>query len=183
MRRIRCVLKQAEEYETREKKLSEIDTQVLLVEPILCIAGYDIYNPRIVKRASRNPQSKEFDIEVYKRNKLFLAIEVKALSSNEFNINSQNNIGALKKKNCKWTNNEGDGVGQIRAYCLNLGYRKINTAPIPILTNGLEWAIFHNHFLDEGRATVAIDKEKDAKVYNITDMHSFLNLLKKIKNE
>lgn len=180
MRTILSILKKAKKYENTGKRLSEIDTQVILVEPILCIAGYDTYDPNIVKRASRNPQSLEFDIEIYKGNKLFLAIEVKALSSHEFNINSEDKIGALFKDNCKWKNKNGDGVGQLRAYCLNR-HNKIEFTTKPILTNGLEWAIFYNDFLNEHKAEVPIDIKKDAKVYNVTDINIFFDLLKELK--
>ncbi|MEM4406595.1 MAG: hypothetical protein QXS68_06070 [Candidatus Methanomethylicaceae archaeon] len=165
-----------------DRKLSEIDTQVLLVEPILYLAGYDIYDPYIVKRASRSRKSQEFDIEVYKGHILLLAIEVKALSSNEFNINSDRGVGALKEEEGKWKNYGGDGVGQLRAYCLNRR-NKVLCCTTPILTNGQRWALFTSRkFLDKESAKDRIDPQKEAKVYDITNPKDFCELLEFLKD-
>jgi len=85
--------------------LSEIDTQVLFVEPVIELAGWDIKDPTQVKRASRSTKKQEFDIEIYKfiktPTKLHVAFECKSISSHEFNIdkiNSRNGIGQLTPK-------------------------------------------------------------------------------------
>lgn len=81
-----------------EKKLSEIDTQVIFVEPILWVAGYDIFDPNIVKRASRDPKSKSpFDISVFKGENIFLPIEVKKVSESLLKIEN-NGKKTLKKE-------------------------------------------------------------------------------------
>ena len=85
--------------------LFEIDTQVLLVEPVLQLAGWDIGDPKVVKRAGRSPLKHEFDIETYlnpdAEKVLRLAIECKSLRSVEFNIrkiSSRMGIGKLTQK-------------------------------------------------------------------------------------
>ena len=184
MRKLAKVVKLIEEYEENGKRLSEIDTQILLVEPVLCHAGYDIFNPYIVKRASRSPQSQEFDIEVYKNGNLFLAIEVKSFNSSEFNIrkfNAGNRIGALSKQNQQYENSKEDGVGQLRAYCLNWNNNKISVNVIPILTNGKEWVLF-NMRLFRKKPTCPINREMIRDQAEVTDENFYEKIIKKIKN-
>jgi len=154
--KVRKILDEARRYERERRcklskgdtsesncKLSEGDTSAILVEPILCLAGYNIYSPFSVKRASSSPTARAFDIEAYKDDHLFLAIEVKALSSDEFNIGKlEEGIGKLRKGKEKghWCNCSGDGVGQLRAYCLN--WKNKLADAIPILTNGERWVLF-----------------------------------------
>ena len=177
MRKIKCILKRCEENGT----LSENDTQALLVEPVLCLAGYNIYNPSIIKRASRASSRQEFDVEVYKNGKLFIAIEVKSLSSKEFNISKINNgIGALSQQQGQWTNEPGDGVGQLRAYCVNWS-SKINNGTIPVITNGKEWVLFNlsafvNNLNQNISSSMILGQAE------ITDDNFFETIIKKIKN-
>ena len=178
IRKIQKILTLAERYETNGKKLSEIDTQVLLVEPILCLSGYNLYDPEIVKRASR-ANKQEFDIEVYKKSKLFLAIEVKSLSSQEFNIskiNNSNNIGKLKKNNNEWKNLGGDGVGQLRKYCIE---RELSGDTIPVLTNGKEWVLFNmKDFINNVEEKVNSNMLL-SRAY-VTDKEFYENIIEKI---
>lgn len=60
------LIKKIEKYEDEHgKKISEADTQSLLVEPVLELAGYCVLDPNVVKRASRAGKgSQEFDSEV-----------------------------------------------------------------------------------------------------------------------
>lgn len=168
LKSVRNNLKLIEEFENlTQKKVSEIDTQILLIEPILSLAGYDIYNPFIVKRASRASNVKQFDIEVYQNETIKLVVEIKSFSSNEFNIydvlnnpmqekgvykhtNDKIKIGTIKKYNENgkliWRHCLADGVGQLKAYLNNYGFA--NNKPIPILTNGRTWVIFSENFYD-----------------------------------
>lgn len=100
MRRIINNLRRSEDYNNNgQKTISEIDTQAILVEPVLYLAGYDIANPQIIKRADRGSKVVQFDIEVYDSNgNLKIGIEVKSLNSNEFNINNQFEISGAKNK-------------------------------------------------------------------------------------
>lgn len=86
MRKIRSNLCKARLYERSGREISEIDTQVILVEPVLSLARYHTNNLFSVKRSSRSSKGGEFDIEVYKNDKLKIAVEVKRLSSDEYNI-------------------------------------------------------------------------------------------------
>ncbi len=148
-------------YRVKALDLSEIDTQVLFIEPVLELAGWNIKDPTQVKRASRSTRKQEFDIEIYSSNeppsKLHAALECKSISSHEFNIdkiNNRNGIGQLTQKQKKsdqslyWANKSGDGTGQLRAYCIN--YSHFNEdSDVPILTNGFDWVIFENtHYLN-----------------------------------
>ena len=193
---VKAILKNVERY--GENNLSEIDTQNFLVEPILCIDGYNIGDPFIGKRASRDPCAQEFDIEVYNKSsskKPILVIEIKALKSDEFNIEKickkDKKVGKLKEiEKGKWKNKPGDGVGQLRAYCAN--YRdKIGENTVPILTNGVEWILFkRNKFMRNYKEPVTEedvlirasikDKNPDNNNHNIKDINE---LIKKIKNK
>lgn len=194
---LRQTLERAQRFEQQGKKLSEIDTQALLVEPILQVAGYDIYDPFVVKRASRNNFSEEFDVQVYEGSTFKIAIEVKSLSATEYNTNQltlkNHSVGKLseycstprrniKKSQLRWeetggttackhslncsaySSNEpnqccanarkkflgigGDGLGQLRAYCLSFSHfqKGITTA---VLTNGEEWTILGGDFTND----------------------------------
>jgi len=148
---IRSSLEKMKACEQEGRKLSEIDTQALLVERVLDLADYDVCDLAVVCRASRSPTTSEFDVEVFKDGELFLAIEVKALSSGQFNIDKRN-IGRLTNVDGKWKNRDGDGVGQLRRYCLNWKDR-LTRNTIPILTNGERWCLFKSEeFIDEDKA-------------------------------
>ncbi len=133
-------------------KLSEVDAQVLYIEVVLHIAGYDLRNPKIVKRADRAKNMYQFDVEVYESEADFkkcigLAIECKSPQNDEFNIakyTSGTEVGALEvvtqQGNRIWKNKNRDGLGQLRAYCLNARHF-IAGSSIPILTNGFEWVV------------------------------------------
>ena len=175
------IVKLIEEFKRSDSSLSEIDTQFLLVEPVLWLAGYDIYNPYIVRRASRSPHSK-FDIEVYKNGKLFLVIEVKSFSSSEFNIDKQDSeIGKLIKKCVSYTNRPGDGVGQLRLYCLNDSRCKNDNDIIPILTNGKEWVLFDIQ-LFRNNPESPINSKMIIGRAKVTDEDFYEKIIKKIKN-
>jgi hypothetical protein len=135
-------------------ELSEIDTQVIFIEPILYFIGYDIFNPSIIQRAKRN-DTDYFDIKIQNASEsqdknTIIGIEVKSLTSPEYNVDklaSNKIIGILKEETGKNINNEnGDGVGQLRRYCANFFQKDNNITIIPILTNGYEWTIFEASF-------------------------------------
>ncbi|MBI4351839.1 MAG: hypothetical protein HY550_10390 [Elusimicrobia bacterium] len=147
--------------QVQDRHLSEIDTQVLLVEPILKISGWDLLNYDQIHRASRNPRAQEFDIEIYSSSNLprhlTFAIECKALKSAWFNINKlSTGIGQLKKegKDSTWVHNYNrcDGVGQLRAYCANWPMHFSKEHSTAIFTDGYDWVIFDNRtfVLDAG---------------------------------
>lgn len=138
-----------------ENKISEIDTQVILIEPVLSLAGWDIFDPATFKRTNRDTKNPMFDIELHNKGKLRIAIECKSLKSDEksdeFNIKKlkgKSQVGRLKLKNKKagtdpkWYNIGKDGVGQLRAYCKN--YKHFQSDTTAVLTNGYEWVIFDN---------------------------------------
>ncbi len=179
-------LKRVENYEQHpERKLSEVDTQVLFVEPVLKAAGWDISDPYQVKRADRSKKI-QFDVECYstdekKNTQLYLAIEVKAYSSQEFNIDDicDNNkeVGKLVPCNGVLKNKEGDGVGQLRWYCLN--YPDFGQAK-PILTNGQRWAVFKKNFLKKEKAGEKVSCS-DVQVYDAAEQDQLKRLVEAIK--
>ena len=156
----------------KDRKLSEIDTQVLLIEPVLKIAGWNVLNHDLVHRASRSPRAQEFDIEIYsspdRPQQVSFAIECKALQSGWFNIDkmSTKDIGQLAKQEGKdstpyWVHNwkACDGVGQLRAYCRNYHHFSRDRS-VAILTNGVEWVIFNTRtFVDESRLPHPISED------------------------
>lgn len=149
----------------KRNKLSETDTQVLLVEPVLSLAGYNIMNPYIIKRASRSRSANEFDIEVSVNGSLKIAIEVKSLSSKEYNVNNRMAGRLFRCRNAsnKYSNRNGDGVGQLRAYCLNFPHFKKNKT-VAVLTNGEEWTIFNNDFTDNPCFSIQSNQMVKAKI-------------------
>jgi len=81
-------------------KMSETDTQALLVEPIIKRAGHDIYHPIIVRRNDRSPNKVQFDIEIFKsKDDIKIVIEVKSIKSEEFNLDE--NFKILEKSGGK----------------------------------------------------------------------------------
>lgn len=145
----------------KQLKMSEIDTQVLHVEPVLYIPGWDIFNAKITRRTS--PAAQAFDIEIYENNdnppRIRIGVECKSLVSPEFNIDKLNNkygVGRIVQKqqldgSLYWANKDKDGVGQIRAYCAN--YPQFSSGEsIALLSNGNEWIAFDNDaFLNEDK--------------------------------
>ena len=109
------------------EKMSETDTQVLLIEPILGCAGWDSADPQVMRRANRDNRNRpRFDIEVYENDSgyevLRVAVECKSLTSAEFNVGKLLDgepCGGLRIEDGRWRNDPGDGVGQLRAYCAN----------------------------------------------------------------
>jgi predicted type IV restriction endonuclease len=149
------IIKRYHDIKILKDSLSEVDIQVLLIEPILCHKGWDLLNPNEIKRAGRSSKSKEFDIEAFDlaSGLLKIAIECKSLKSDEFNINNiSNGIGALKfnkEKKAYCQKKQKDGVAQLRRYCVRSEYFRNSCPPIPILTNGYEWVIFNTNFYND----------------------------------
>ncbi|MGD0885235.1 MAG: hypothetical protein ABSA46_10275 [Thermodesulfovibrionales bacterium] len=248
MRRIINNLRKSDAYNKDSKKnVSEIDTQALLVEPVLCLAGYDITNPRVVKRADRGSTKAQFDIDVYdSHGNLKIAIEVKSvknsIKNDEFNINEKfeitdrnggsGNLGLCCKNfedsegkkdrrrtiiyngvtwecdSCKLTvpcnedalvfcNYSGDGVGQLRSYCIKHLYRtpfrkdhldekvsevNSNTAQfIPLLTNGRRWVIFKKDFIHDPFNKITVQDHAVAYA-DLTAKDFFQTIIKKLRN-
>lgn len=141
--------------------LSEIDTQVLLIEPVLELAGWNVRDVSQTRRASRSARKQRFDIEVgvdAHTNLVNLALECKAVFSPEYNIakmNTLNGIGGLVRKvkgdGVVWECKRKDGAGQLRAYCAKFP-QYTSGQSVPVLTNGEEWVIFNTaRFTDESR--------------------------------
>lgn len=171
-------------------RLSEIDTQVLFVEPILERAGWDIKNPLAIRRANRDNQSSHFDIEAYLdfggQSILRLAIECKSIHNSEYNIDrllTGGNIGALISSNNGWKNRDKDGVGQIRKYCLSyMQFEKNRT--IPIITNGFSWTIFRTeNFLNSERLGNPIEDNDILTIADISNPLDFNRILKYIQKQ
>ena len=164
------IKKLADKARSMGKKASELDTQCILVEPILEFAGYDVRNPEEIKRAVfRKP-----DIILNKGDKI-LIIETKSIGSSEFNLEISENKSEGKPK-LEWKNNKkgelsnessenynGDGVGQLRRYCMNFkeGNKNENKEKtiIPILTNGVVWVLFElDKFTENPNEAVDLDE-------------------------
>ncbi len=138
---------------------------------------FDIYDPRVIKRASRSSRSFEFDISIYKNGKLLFGIEVKSLSSNEMQIEKLENIingridSDVGKLRCGYNNKNGDGVGQLKRYCINYlgdGLQTQKSIFYPILTNGIIWYFFNlNEFLKHPYSP--IDKNSVCGVFCLKD--------------
>ncbi len=169
--------------------VSEIDTQIFLVEPILLLSNFDIYNPNIAKRANRGKDI-QGDIEIYNNSELIFFIEVKSIKSSEFrNINNQ--AGILSKDNQgRVENKSGDGLGQLRKYiyllCKDVSEQaQKNYKFYPILTNGKEWIIFNNincliSNIDKPLSEVCI--EGDYYHFNIsTQLEKLLETLRELR--
>ncbi len=123
----------------KARKISEIDTQIFLIEPILNLAGWALLDPNVVRRSG--PTKQGFDIELYKNNELAIALECKAVSSSEFNISNLGTVGGLGGDFINYPN---DGIGQIRSYCYFERSHFSKNKTLAIFTNGHEWIIFKN---------------------------------------
>lgn len=153
--------------------LSEIDTQSLFVESVLALAGWNIYNPQEIRRANRG--NTNFDIEGYIDNRLIIAIESKALNSEEFNYGGIGKVGGLPKTG---RNDNSDGIGQLRHYCRTYPQFKMEYT-LPILTNGYEWVIFNK---DAFLSRLDLPVNHDAvELYKKLDDDDFNVVIERIK--
>jgi hypothetical protein len=222
MREIIRTLTEAQTFEKTGKIISEIDTQVILVELVLSLAGHAVKNPFFIKRSSRSRIGNEFDIEVYANGRLKIAIEVKGLSSKEYNIDNSG-AGQLfeycsaykgddkSPKACelKWSETGGartckyhadcknysanntctkavekfgnvnqDGLGQLRAYCLNFAHYEAKTT-MAVLTNGEEWVIFGRDFTENPFSPIQKPQIEARK--KITDSAFCKEIINKLK--
>ena len=155
------------------QKLSEIDTQILLIEPVLEIAEWNLLEHAQAKRASRNPRAQEFDIETYASPDLLtFAIECKALNNHWFNIDKlqSKGVGRLEQDSeGKWFHDyrKCDGVGQLRAYCMN--YKHFcKERSVAILTDGYDWVIFNTQVFTS-QLTSSITKAAIVAHANLSD--------------
>lgn len=165
--------------------LSEIDTQLLLVEPIISLAGWDLHNPIEVKREDSDSN---FDIQVYEpiSKNLKIAIECKSLKSDHFNIDKINNgIGALLRtdgKDIYEQNKTTDGVAQLRRYCIKSSHFKKANLPLPVLTNGYKWVIFSPEFFNDEANFENNINQKMVSEYEAIDSTEFTDrIVKKLK--
>ncbi len=170
----------------KDVALSEIDTQVLYVETVLEIAGYDVRNPKLVKRANRANNKAQFDVEVYPsendyRKRIGLAIECKSITSDEFNIKNfeiGEEVGpltnAIENGPACWKNKHKDGLGQLRAYCLNAEHFAKGDS-LAVFTNGFEWvAIEDPSFSCPEDASSPISSETSMMRATLDDSESML---------
>ena len=158
-------------------KLSEIDTQVLLIEPVLKIAGWDCNSYEQVRRAHRRGHGPkmEFDIEVYspKNNSLVtIAIECKSLNT-PYNLTSKKGVGQLHRDNeaAPWWQTTGDDIGQLRAYCVK--YSQFAAISIAVLTNGFDWLIFNTETFTLKSKLINPIIESDLKAHSQLDKDNF----------
>lgn len=134
---------------TYKPMLSETDTQMCFVEPILQLLGWDMTNANQARRTANS-----FDILLYGNlsiNKTpSVAVEVKSLTSFLYTLPGQRENGKLVYIGGKWEqprNDKGvpnaDGLAQVRRYCVNKdsGFEPAQT--IPVFTNGNMWMVFN----------------------------------------
>jgi len=157
--------------------LSEVDTQVLLVEPVLALAGWEPASPDQVRRASRDHRKMEFDVAAFGGERLRLALECKRLGSPEYNVSIEvltrgDRIGRLRpdvfakeRGDEKW----GDGAAQLRSYCCRFTQYESGFT-IPILTDGFRWAVFRSERFVEAERRQHPLELADALV--VTDMEA-----------
>lgn len=172
-------------------RLSEIDTQVLFVESILKQAGWDINNPLEIRRLVVILELLILILKpTYLQNgsqfTLRLAIECKSIYNAEYNIKrlkKNDKIRALSLENCCWVNSNGDGVGQLRKYCLSFKQFDVDRT-IPIFTNGFSWTVFTTeHFLDYTRLSLPIESSDVLASAEISNPTEFKRVFKYIKKE
>jgi len=171
-------------------RLSEIDTQVIFVEPVLELAGWTLKNPLEIRRASRDNVTPHFDIEAYllrDEGYVFkLALECKSIESAECNLNkflNNEEIGSLFQKNGRWQNKNGDGAGQLRKYSRSFQHFDAERT-IPILTNGFSWAIFNRGtFLNNDRLSNPIANEDLLALADLSKPLEFEKIIEYIRKE
>lgn len=84
-------------------------------------------------------------------------------------------------ENNKYKNSHRDGVGQLRAYGANWK-EKLDNSTIPILTNGIKWAIFNRSLFGEVKELGTVVSENSYKTFNITNESDFEKLLGHLNN-
>lgn len=128
-------------------RLSEIDTQVLLVEPILRLIGWDTMDVNQMRRAGRQTRgsnSQVFDVELYGDMLMpRIVIECKRLRDITFNVKM---IGEEGKLLCTAKGHKqvksNDGLAQLRRYCVDYERKFDPSITIPVFTDGETWVAF-----------------------------------------
>ena len=192
---IKRIREEADKMDRSNTAVSELDTQCILVEPILELIDYNTKDIDKIKRASAK---KEPDILVIGEEEI-LVIEVKSIKSPQFNIKRGENgvakyddkkTGKLEKTENGLKNKDGDGVGQLRRYCYNISknidrYCIKNSKTkkiIPILTNGKDWVIFnYENFTDKNEIDKPLSRKMIKKYLSINDGNFIENLENIIK--
>ncbi len=159
--------------------ISEVDTQAILVEPILSFAGFDVNNVFEVKRSKSGKQN--FDLKVYKGGNLLIGIEVKRVGSDEFNICKEGGVvdKGIGKLNENGKENGKDGVGQLRRYT-----RDSESKPrVAILTNGVKWGVFKDveAFIENPQKPLSpyfFISSSNFECFDIENMGDFKGLIK-----
>ena len=92
--------------------------------------------------------------------------------------------GSLSQDKNRYKNSDGDGVGQLKRYCLNWG-DKLSENTIPILTNGKKWIFFKkNEFIESPYEKVTKDMVKsELDITNANDIKELIEKLKLIKDD
>ncbi len=128
-------------------RLSEIDTQVLLVEPVLFKLGWGMGDPGKVRRAGRQTSGANvqvFDIELYgDKPTPLIVIECKRLHDETFNADKIGAAGKLVWKENYYQQFRGkDGLAQLRRYCVDYRRKFDPNITIPVFTDGETWVAF-----------------------------------------
>jgi hypothetical protein len=152
-RELAKIAKRALTLKQRPGAVSEDDTRACVIDRIFAkkLLGWSVYDPDVVRRASRAHNRNEFDAEICKGSKLCIVREDKGLDSTEYNghlLGSSTAVGALTAlSGGKFDNRPGDGVGQLRRYCLARASSGQLPAfdpqhTVPVLTDGVRWSLF-----------------------------------------
>lgn len=146
MKRLREIINT---YAIREDtyRLSEIDTQVLFVEPVLSRLGWDMGDPGKVRRAGRQTSGANvqvFDIELYGNKPTpFIVIECKRLHDETFNADKIGMAGMLEWEGSSHKQStEKDGLAQLRRYCVDYRRKFDPNTTTPVFTDGETWVAF-----------------------------------------
>lgn len=128
-------------------RLSEIDTQVLLVEPILRLIGWDTMDVNQMRRAGRQTSGANvqvFDIELYgDKPTPLIVIECKRLHDETFNADKIGMAGMLEREGSSHKQStEKDGLAQLRRYCVDYERKFDPSITIPVFTDGETWVAF-----------------------------------------
>ncbi len=187
-------------------KASEVDAQVLLIEPVLAQLRWPMIDPTRVRRGDRDYQGgarQKFDLELWTDDRLRAVIECKSLETTAY-LGSEDEFRAgrfgysnrarirgrakwIRNKNCYGAVGAGDGTAQVRVDCLNFRvWHEANpdaTNPqpwvgvTPVLTNGEKWIVFNgDRIFDDERAGYELEQADVAWLGRITEDCSLCDL-------
>lgn len=124
-------------------RLYEPDTIERFIVPVLSILGWDVDTlmpPQLLRGNNNNATNRRFDVQLHIPNESLPAIVLECKSLNEHIV--------IEGKSAADNRNEKAFARQLRNYCLSTKHSFRRGYTVPVLTNGRQWYLFKEKFVD-----------------------------------